>query len=262
MHEPTKPPKYKEGEFFIDAERQREKTGRLLEFANILSYLYQSKIRYIFPYPEVENIWLRYRYEKMMEATQRYEENPQDILYSYLQRMPEMALKIAGLSAVSKSAYTIADIVSKNREEIDTLMIGKDDFNYAIMKTDEYFNDFLLMLDKWGMTPERKPAQSEEADIRYLLGFIATSPDGLLTQREWLKQSFWTKGNRWYRFISTLVTRGEIRPLTDEEVQRLITEPEFRELAKKHGLLPYRGGQLQKVYILNRPKYVKKYTVT
>lgn len=231
MFEPVKLPVIDAEDFFISGSDYRERVKGAEVYARRLAGMYDSKLRYIFPLPQAGDIWARYKTEKDKEAAERYRADAQDLQYSYIQRLPETTLKLAGLATVSRAQKTI----QKLRE--DTLMIREDDMRWAIVKTERHLDYFRELLDKWTITPVSKPVETEEKDLVYMLNFIRDNPDQLLSQQELLVLSRKSKGSKWYELVNTLIDMGFVKKLfTRDEIG---TIP--RDVRERHGLIGFKG---------------------
>ena len=230
MFEPKVLPVIDPNEFFMSGGDYMKRVERTNEFARKLADMYNSNLRYIFPMPEAADLWTKYKMEKDKEAAERYRANPQDLQYSYIQRITEMTLKIAALATVSRAQDSIGKLKS------DTLMITEEDMKWAIMKTEKHLEYFRMMLDKWTIVPVSKPVETEEKELKYLLSFIEGNPDHMLTQQELLSLSGYVKNTRFYELIKTLSDMGMIRQLSVEEIKEL---PKSQK--EKHKIKEYRG---------------------
>ena len=225
IFEPKRPKRLDPDDFFVTREREMERERRLSEFAGRLARVYLSNLRCVFPMDEAKQLWCDWQYKLNSEALKRYHRNRMDVIYTYVQRVPTYALKLAALSAISRSYVTIPKLRG------DTIMCMEQDMEWAIAKAERHIKHFYALLEAWEVMPEESKPEVHERELRRLLRFIKNSPDKMLTQRELLKLSGMVKSNRFYELISTLVSRGEIEVLTDAEVVAL---PE--SVKKRHGI--------------------------
>ena len=230
MFEPVELPVIDPENFFVSGEDQRNRILTNKEFSDKLVDMYNSNLRYIFPMPEAAKLWAEYKMEKDKEAAYKYRNNPQDLEYSYLQRMPEMSLKLAGLATVSRAQNTIAELSG------DTMMIREDDMRWALMKAEKHLGHFRTLLDRWVVTPTSKPVEIEERELRYVLSFVEGNRDELLTQREILRLTGYSKSTKFLNLLGTLVSRGDLVKMRREDILALVPETRAR-----HGLGSFRG---------------------
>ncbi len=236
MFEPSELPIIDPEEFFITGQIHRERMSVNEDFSKRLADVYNSNLRYIFPMPEASVIWAKYKMKKDKEAAGRYRLNSQDLEYSYIQRQPEMTLKIAALATVSRAQNTIGKLRS------DTLMINEEDMAWAVMKTENHLRHFRTLLSKWISTPTSKPVEIEEKELRYVLSFITGNQDNLLTQQEVLQLTGFSKNRKFLELLGTLISRGDIRKLSVDDIKGLTAEVKAR-----HSLGKFRG-QVPNVY--------------
>jgi len=236
LHEPKDLPVIDPEDFFIDGEKQRVKEGKIEYFANKLAELYKCSIRYIWPDEEAGKLWSDYKMRMDREAARRYKENPQDLEYTYMQRLPEMCLKLAGLYAISRSYEKIG------KTKLDSMVIRSVDMKIALRKIESYHNHFLRMLEKWVITPRAKAVETEERNLVYVLNPIRENPDKLLTQREILNRTDFSY-DKLVKLLGTLIQRGNIKKLRMEEVEAL---PDA--VKRRHGISVGKKGRPQNVY--------------
>lgn len=217
-------------EFFMSGSDYRDRVRRNEVYAQKLAEMYNSNLRFVFPMPDAAETWAKYRMEKDKEAAERYKANAQDLQYSYIQRLPEMALKLAGLVTVSRAQDTIS------RLRGDTLMIREDDMKWSVMKAERHLNYFRLLLEKWTTLPTSKPVETDEKNLVYILNFIRDDEDELLTQSELLSRTGYAKSHKYYELINTLLTMELIEKLDEEDIRSLP-----REVRERHGLVGFRG---------------------
>jgi len=250
IFEPPKPPNLSAEEFFVTGEKERQREGEISKLAQALGRVYKSNLRWIWPMPEAGEVWMDYKKGKDREAYKRYKANPQDVEYTYLQRLPVAALKVAGLAAVSRSYLSLPKLKG------DTLMIGLEDMNWAIMKIENHLKHFRNLLEKWEITPREIAPEVHERELLRMLAFVRDSEDGMLLQSELLSRSEMVKDKRFYNLIATLVSRKELEVVSEEEVKAF-----SREVCIRHGLLVKEGGGWRKSYrgqIPNVYRYVRR----
>jgi len=230
MFEPVDLPTIDAEEFFISGEEHRNRVAANEKFSTKLADMYNSNLRYIFPMPEAGTIWADYKMGKDKEASDRYRLNSQDLEYSYIQRVPEMTLKLAALATVSRAQDTIGKL------RADTLMITEEDMRWAVMKSENHLRHFRILLDKWIATPTARPIEIEERELKYVLSFIEGNPDGFLTQQEILQLTGFSKNRKFLELLGTLISRGDLQKLDEEQIQSLPADARAR-----HGLGKFRG---------------------
>lgn len=237
IFEPQKPTLVDAETFFVVGAKQREKEELISGYAKTLSDIYLSNLRYVYPMPDAAKEWTKYKHQKDIESEQRFRANSQDVEYTYIQRLPEMALKLMALHTVSRSYKTIP------RLKGDTLMASPYDVRWGIHKVERHYQHFKTMLERWMIAPKAKPVEIFERDLRYLLSFFKESEDKMLTQSELLQRSSMMKSDKFYRLISTLEDRKDIVALTNEEVSGL-----SKKTRERHGIEFGGKGRLPRVY--------------
>jgi len=237
IFEPSKPEEFNAEEYFVTGKREREREGKISEFAGKLGKIHDSNLRYIFPMDEAGEMWVKFKAEKDRIAFKRYKANPQDVVYTYLQRLPIACLKMAALAAVSKGYETIPSMRG------DTLMIGEDEMTWAINKTEKHLKYFNLLLEKWEITPKEVQPEVHERELIRMLVFVKDSGDKMLTQSELLSRSSMVKSKKFYDLIGTLISRGELEVVPDEEVKAF-----SRDVMVRHDLVIFKGGEWVKSY--------------
>ena len=250
IFEPSKPEEFRADEYFVTGRREREREAKVSEFAGKLGKIYNSNLRYIYPMDEAGELWVRFKAEKDKIAYKRYKANSQDVVYTYIQRLPIACLKMAALAAVSRGYETIPSMRG------DTLMISEEEMIWAINKTEKHLKYFNLLLEKWEITPKDIQPEVHERELLRILGFVRDSPRKMLSQNELLRMSNMVKSRDFYELIGTLISRGEIIMVSKEEVKEFSERDEV-EL----GLRVYKEGKWVKRYrgqVPNIYKYVDR----
>lgn len=206
VYEPKDAAKFDPVDFFsekLDIERLR----KIGVFAKRLSLIPSSNLEYIFPDEEAARMWLDYRIEKESEALKRYYADKVDIEYSYIHRMPEKVLKVAGLFRVSRSWTQIP----KMRKPLRTLMITKTDMERAIAKGERHLEHYQTLLKEWAQFGRvvKKPVLSEFYKLEMVYGIVADL--GGKASRSQIYRKSKLLASDLENVLSTLESQGKLR---------------------------------------------------
>jgi len=199
---------------FFEQKWDIERLKRLDYFAEGLIKLYNSKLRYVWM-GDGTDLWLDYRRRITKEANRKYSLNQYDLTYSYQTRLPELALKLAGLHAISRFWQSIPKY---NKEEI---MVMEEDMKWAINKAETHYLHFLRMLECWKRRPpEPKRFYDVSEGKEYLMDILLNMPHKMITQAEWLARSGLSR-NEFWNLKQSLLEEGKIEELSSDQIEEL-----------------------------------------
>jgi hypothetical protein len=220
-------------EFFYDRQKDADRRKRMEEFAGGLAEMakaLQSKNYYLSPEQDAGQQLVEFRNRKIEEAYALYQKDPYDLRSYYIQRMPEMAIKLSGLRALSKLWHSLSDPNAPKPPSPD-IPIMPDDVEWAISKVERHIKNFERLLREWRSRPVTVRPRSYESEKEAFISVIASDPDGIKTQEEILRALGWYKDSKFYQLRETLIAEGRIRELTEDEIKRLP-----REVKERHGI--------------------------
>lgn len=214
IHDVQTVKRYQASEYFVPESEWIAVFERAERYGAWLRQMYDSPVRFVQPAsPIVGQMWTEFKYEIESKALDEYHRNPLGIEYVYNQRLPVLALKLAGLSAVSRR-YDVIGVTNLNR-----IFIEKGDMLWAIFKTRKYQEYFRLLLENWAVVPTSRPVETDERSIQYMRAVIKRC--GLISQSRLLQETGMVTNKNYYDVIKTLVDLNEIEVLEEEEVRNL-----------------------------------------
>jgi hypothetical protein len=128
-------------DFSVDKELEREE--KIKDFAGYLKNIYTSPVKYLYLADQARLKYIDYYNTCRKQAESLFKADELDYRHSYLCRLPEFALKIAGIHLLSRSYKTIASTTH------DYLAIMEQDLDYAIKAVNAYYNYYNELLIKW-----------------------------------------------------------------------------------------------------------------
>jgi len=143
--------RYSGEELFYNIELDTEREVKITEFATGLANLRKAAFRLLSPDEEAAAILANFKAEKDAEANGLYEKNPSDLRATYLARAGEMAFKLAGLSAVSRSWLTLP------KSKLEEFVITKADAEWAVEKISRHLLTFDSILKEWLSISKSEP---------------------------------------------------------------------------------------------------------
>lgn len=157
--------------FFRGPAFEEKRENFIDDIAEHLAKLRHARVRYFIPDEDAARIWTKYELECRTISKKRFKKNTFDIHYSYLSRLPEMALKLAGLYAVSRT-WGILCLSGCPPE----MLVLEQDMNRAINRVKLHYDYFCKMLEQWRTRPERGIAYSFEEQAEFILEKVKSSP--------------------------------------------------------------------------------------
>lgn len=142
-------------------------------FARRLLKIRESQVNLLIPMEDASQLWTDFKVECDAVANKRFKENMYDVLYMYVVRMPEMALKLSGIYALS----TNCDFL---RPELEEILIMRDHMEWGIAKARRHLEHFKEMLKLWGTRPEPMTAWTLEEQTNAVLTLLEKTPEGLM----------------------------------------------------------------------------------
>ena len=226
-------------ELFYQPEDDAERETHLKEFAKGLAALSEMKPYFLRPEDtRAAPMLANFKNQMDEKAASLYNKDPHDLLPSYLARAGEMAIKLAGLKAISRMWRGLP------KAGFGEIIILPQDVEWAIAKVERHIKNFEKFLSEWKLKPKPVKIPSYKPSKDAVVEVIKGSPDGIMTQEEVLEALGWYKCSAWYELRKTLEDEGKIRVLTKEEIDKLPLE-----VRKRHRLDKFRG-ELPKVLAL------------
>lgn len=229
MQEPDKDIEPLDVDKFFRRENKYIKEERFDDFAMKLAAIPESSITDLQPAPSAARLWGEYENAVMSHCLYTYNDDRRSTDHTYLNRMPVAVLKIAGLSAISRSYETI--FRTRDTSNIDFLMITEDDMKYAIGKVERHIDHFNRMMTNWRIDPAVRKVEVNTSELDYILDCFDNCKDGFMTQNEILKKSGMTKNTHFHELLGTLVSRNELTIIPAERIKEL-----NKEIKAKHGI--------------------------
>jgi len=152
-----------------------ERENKIAEYAEGLAALSKCPIKMLTVMDDAAEMWESYRRKCYTEANYRYSKDIYDLIYTYIVRLPEMALKLSGLHAFSEKWK----LWPKVRKDIVETVISKRDMEWAIKKVERHMEHFKEMLNLWRTRPEPVEVRTVEEQASYVLDLLADYPYGL-----------------------------------------------------------------------------------
>jgi hypothetical protein len=126
-------------------------------------------------------IWVNYRNKLNDEIKERWLKDDQDIHSSYIARMAEMAVKIAGLHFLSRMYDRL--LVGDAPE---LLVIEKEDIEYGINRMNRAYSDFKKMLVAWRKhKPAPAPVINVKERVHQYVSALDSAPNKTLNIGDW-----------------------------------------------------------------------------
>jgi len=218
-------------ELFYDVSSDSDRESRIEGFAEGLADLSAMEGYFLSPEPDKASKRLaEFKANKDLKANTLYKEDPSDLRSSYLVRAGEMAIKLSGLHAVSRSWRGLP------KSKIPEIPIMPEDVDWAIAKVERHIESFEEFLTAWMTKPLMAKPISYKLDKEAFVNAVRKSPDGIITQEELLSALGWYKCNKYYQMRETVLGEGKVRRLTEEEIEAL---PD--DVKKRHSLKGWRG---------------------
>jgi len=160
-------------EFFYGLDKRHDRLEKVQEFAKKLADLHKSMVTYLSPIEEAGEMWIEYKIEREDIAERRFRKDMYDITYSYIVRMPEMALKLSGLHALARTYEVLP------KSNLDTLIISEEDMNWAINKINQHYKEFERMLEQWRTRPTPMQAKTLDEQTSLISNILKDNHQGL-----------------------------------------------------------------------------------
>lgn len=214
-------PKRKEDDYF-DETWVDYRENKLTEFVEVLSSIYRRGIRKIYAGTEAGLLWRDYseQYEKEWKK-----EGLKDELgwkHHPMKRRPELALKLAGIYAVSERSNIILGLSDEKWDDIGrSVSIEKKHMERAIAMMElnaEHFKKIINIKEK--LIPRTKP-ESKEDEARALMMSLHNSKYGMLTVERWREQQDITSNsNKFLHLRNILLNKGLVEIIPNEDVPK------------------------------------------
>lgn len=231
---------YNGDELFYDSGQDQARKKKIEDFAQGLAKLNKMAGFFVSPEPERASHKLA-NFKKTMdlEAKRLYDEDPFDLRSSYFSRAGEMGIKLAGLKAISRSWKTLPS------SKIEEIIIIPKDVGWAEDKVNRHLRCFDAFLGKWEVKPMTPKPISHRFSKEAFVACVKNSKDGIIRQMELIHRLGWYLSQSYYDLVKTVVLEGDVKPLSEEEIERLPKDVKIR-----HKLDRFKG----------KPPAVFKYT--
>lgn len=160
-------------EFFYGLDKRHDRQDRAIKFAKKLADLYNSRVTYLSPIEEAGEKWIEFKIHKESIAERKFRKDMYDITYSYIVRMPEMALKLSGLHAIARTYESLP------KTNLDTLIISDEDMIWAINKVEQHYKEFEKMLEQWRTRPSPIQARTLDEQASFVLSYLKDCAYGM-----------------------------------------------------------------------------------
>jgi len=220
-------------ELFYNPKMDYEREAKIVKFARELAELPTGRTYFLSPEPERASAMLAEFKAKMdKKASLLYKKDPTNLKSSYLARMGELAIKVAGLAAVSRTWKLIP------KSKVTEIPVMPQDVEWAIYKIERHIENFERLLNDWTTMPVLKRPVSYKLTKEAFINAIKNSPDGIKTQEELLNELGWYKCDLYYQLRQTILDDPEsgIRLMTEEELEAL---PDH--VKRKHNIGRWKG---------------------
>jgi hypothetical protein len=169
--------------------------------------------------------WVEYRTKINEEAKSRYEKDPMDLNYTYMVRLPEICVKLAGLHFFSRRI----DLISLSGVPSDGVL-EEQDIEYGIKKENESFMDFKRMLAEWRKyAPLQETVTSQRDRVWQICSVLASAPNRMFTTEQWQDaQDVTTNDTTFKNLRDNAISKGWVKQVVKEE----ITDPLERQRLK------------------------------
>jgi len=191
------------------------------KYANKLANIYRLNITKIYVGRNVGDIWVEYKSKCEKEWKQRLIEDPQGWDYHPVKRYPELALKLAGIYAVSRDMDRLISLKSVN-----SVIINASDMKNSIKlmgMNRENFRNIVELKNK--SIPQSKPYSMED-EVRTIITVLDDT--NLITSSQWYDLQIITANlNKFNKLKKTSVLKGWVdeilwRDLLGDQKQKMI----------------------------------------
>lgn len=218
-------------EFFYSRRDDAIRGEKIGEYAEILSTVQKSRLQQLVPLPEAGQLWLDFRNEVFLGAKERFEKDPYDLNYTYMVRLPEFAIKLSALHAISRSYTRLI------REEMPIMDF---DMKWGIDKTKNYYKHFQQLLKEWGLRPESANPVSFDQMENTVCSVLESYKEGM-SWREFRHKFKWGKRHT-IEVLSSLHDQNRIIFATKRTLGRgrkatLIFVKKYKGEAQKHDII-------------------------
>jgi len=165
------------------------------------------------------------RYEEFEEAVENEIENKNlDIKEGYMGNLPNFVMRIAAIYRISR--LTISELENIEIIADPVLIVEEEDVIKAIGYSRKIWKWFEEVISLMKRSSRREEVVTSEGYIEYIKSRIQeygiqVNGKFLISQKLLLRALNMTKGQKFYDLKSTLVERGEIRVLTEEEINTI-----------------------------------------
>jgi len=189
-------------EFFISPYREMDRyEAQFASYARRLNEIALNVPRAVGFMPDAAEIMVKYHNKKRKQAMEIFKREYLNIDYSYIVRLPEFAIKLAGLHCISYNEKTL--------HEIGELLIWDHNVKWAIEKVEDHWNYYRKMMDVWSSIAQQKEVVSEETELEYVLSKLRRL-GGSASRSRLRRELGWSNLQKFNSIIGILVDNGEI----------------------------------------------------
>jgi len=173
----------------------------------------------IHPNKAAGKLLAEFKYKMESEAMQRQRKDPYDLQYSYLHRLPEMTIKLAGVHSISR-CY---------KEEFRAVhVLNEYDAKWAIAKAERHLEYFREMLNRWAMVTVEEPVRTQRPDFEYAK-LVLSRLGGKATHTQVIRYTGWS-GDKVRNVMNTLSQAKVIKIYKGESSAKGGPKPVIYEL--------------------------------
>jgi len=187
IHETTRSNILSVEDVFLNIKRSMEMEDKMHEFAEMLTHVAENPIQVLMPNPEAAAMWVEFRKKCFDKAFRIYANDFLDIHYSYLTRLPEFALKLAGLYELSKLIETLPQFPASE------FPISEESMVWGINKVGNHHKHFQMMLGQWSSMTTTIPITTLAPHADIMFGHIKKAKEDGIPWSEVYKKLMWPK---------------------------------------------------------------------
>jgi hypothetical protein len=217
LAEPNDPEKYFSPLFDDDRKKRIESfASQLKAYAENCTHIEGTYTynRCIISSPESNILLVDYEFSKNVEAQRMYREDPLNLQYSYIVRLPEFAFKLAALHAIDREGSR----PWKNPED-NAINLTLEDAQWAIKTVEEYFLHYEKLLVLWETLERAERVRVRRQDPEEIKALISATGFSGITITE-LRHKAYSRGFKPERFmecVNILLQSGEVLQKTEGE---------------------------------------------
>lgn len=199
-----------------------ERAKIIEKYAQKLGKLFNKNLRNIYVGPYAQDKWAKYKVDCESEWKKKATEDPLGWEFHPIKRYPELALKLAGLYAVSDFIDAIPRMSDKHLYSFGVQDKHMEKAINLVERNRFHFKQIVKIKNSY--IPREKP-KSIENKAKAMLQYLANAPDGILKTNDWLnKQDVTSNRNEKYELKLHCVARGWVEIIKYEEATKEMRE--------------------------------------